>query len=119
LSGLPTSPILPAEGVAHATSGVGLEVYAHARRGVGEAEQAARDFESVLLHRLLEEMRRTIPESGLLETAISDQVQGLFWFYLAQEIARQGGLGLWKDLAQQLAPAGQGPSAAPHLELKA
>ena len=64
-------------------------------------------------------MRRTIPDSGLLETGISDQVQGLFWFYLAQEIARQGGVGLWKDLARQMHLDGRDPAAAPRLELKA
>ncbi len=69
------------------------------------AENAARDFESVLLYRLLEEMRRTIPDSGLLETAQSKQMQGLFWFYLAEEVARRGGLGLWRQIHAGLGPA--------------
>ncbi len=66
------------------------------------AEQTAKDFESILLYKLLNEMKATIPESGLLESPITKQVQDLFWYYLAQDISRQGGLGLWKDLHRQL-----------------
>jgi len=69
----------------------------------GDAERAAKDFESVLLHRVLEEMRRSIGDSGLLESGISEQVQGLFWMYLAEELGRSGGLGLWKNLMGQFA----------------
>ena len=66
------------------------------------AEKAAKDFEAILLHRLMEEMRRTIPKSGLLDTAVSNQIDGLFWFYLAQEVADKGGIGLWQDLARRM-----------------
>jgi Rod binding domain-containing protein len=86
--------------------------FAPGAAGRRAAERAAKDFESVLLHRLLEEMRRTIPESGLLESGISDQVQGLFYFYLSQEVANQGGLGVWKELYRQMAPQG-GPAQEP------
>jgi Rod binding domain-containing protein len=73
-----------------------------AQSGQGaEIEKAARDFESVLLHRLFEEMRRTIPESGLLESRVNEQVQGMFWMYMAQEVAAKGGIGLAKELARQ------------------
>jgi len=65
--------------------------------------RAARDFESVLLHKLLEEMKRTIPDSGLLGGAAAKQIEGLFWYHLAQDVANKGGLGLWKDLYRQFA----------------
>ena len=65
-------------------------------------EQAAKDFEAVLLNKLLEEMDRTIDRSGLLDSGASRQVQSLFWHYLSQEVADQGGLGLWKQLHRQL-----------------
>jgi len=76
-------------------------------------EKVARDFESVLLQKLLDEMRRTIPESGLLESATSDQVQGLFWHYLAEDAAEKGGLGLAKELMDQFqwTPGGAAPAA--------
>ncbi len=74
--------------------------------------EAARDFEAVLLHRLMESMRRTVPDSGLLSSPATRQMESLFWYYLSQEVARKGGIGLWKDLAQTLDPAG-GESPAP------
>ena len=55
----------------------------------------------------MEEMRRTIPKSGLLETGISRQIDGLFWFYLAQEVAQKGGIGLWNDLSRRTGLVGQ------------
>jgi Rod binding domain-containing protein len=79
------------------------------RQGDRRLAETAQQFESVLLHRLMEEMRRTIPESGLLEGGLSDQVQGLFWFYLAQDAAEKGGLGIGREMARQL--AGRTPRA--------
>ena len=65
-------------------------------------EQAAHDFESVLLHKVLEEMQRTVPQSGLLDDSMSEQVQGLFTYHLAQDLASKGGLGLWKQIQRQM-----------------
>ena len=80
------------------------------------AEQAARDFESVLLLRLMEEMRRTVPDSGLLSTGAGRQIEDIFWYYLAQDVAEGGGLGLWQQLLRQgIAGAGAG-GAAPAAE---
>jgi Rod binding domain-containing protein len=58
----------------------------------------ARDFESVLLTKLLDEMKNTIGNGLGEEEAGSEQVKGLFWFCLAQDMSEKGGLGLWKDL---------------------
>lgn len=69
-----------------------------AAAGAGDMEKAAKDFESVLLHKLMEEMSRTIPESGLVNSGISKQIQGIFWSFLAEEVADNGGLGLWRDI---------------------
>lgn len=73
-----------------------------AGRGQVSETKAAKDFESVLLHKLLEEMKRTIPDSGLLSSGTTRQVQDLFWFHLAEELAEGGGLGLHKQLQQSL-----------------
>ena len=43
-------------------------------------------------------MKETVGKWGLEEDAASEQVQGLFWLYLAKDISDNGGLGLWKDL---------------------
>ncbi len=65
-------------------------------------EQVAHDFESVLLTRLFDQVQQSMGKWDLEEDGTSQQVQGLFWFYLAREVADQGGVGLWKDVYQQL-----------------
>ena len=71
------------------------------RRADRALQQAAKDFESVLLDKLLNEMKNTIPDSGLTGDGVTKQIQGIFWSYLARDIADKGGLGLWKELYQQ------------------
>ena len=109
----PTTPILP-----HGGLGALLRPGAagpEGRRAARSAEKAAKDFESVLLHKVLEEMKRTIPESGLLGDGVSRQVRDLFWLYLAQDLADKGGLGVWKQLYRQMGQAGAA-GAAPAAE---
>jgi Rod binding domain-containing protein len=71
--------------------------------------QAAKDFESLLVHELLKEMKQTIPDSGS-EDSGNEQVQGMFWSFLSQEVANQGGLGLWKSLYRQMQGHLQAPT---------
>ena len=77
--------------------------------GLSEAKkkQAAKDFESVLLTRLLDVMKDTIGDWGFDEDGASEQVQGLFWLYLARDIANQGGFGLWRDIYRSLSDTDQ------------
>lgn len=65
-------------------------------------EQAAKDFESVLLSKLLDEMKNSIGNWGFEENAASKQIEGIFWLYLARHLSDSGGLGLWKDIYQTL-----------------
>jgi len=65
-------------------------------------QQVAHDFESVLLTRLFDQVQQSMGSWSLEEDGTSQQVQGLFWFYLAREVADQGGVGLWKDIYRQL-----------------
>ena len=67
-----------------------------------ELERAAKDFESLFVHRLLEEMKTSIGGEGLLDDSAGEQVQGMFNFYLAQDIGSKGGFGLWKEIARQM-----------------
>jgi Rod binding domain-containing protein len=91
-----------------------------AQRGQGAAvDKAASDFESVLLHRLFEEMRRTIPESGLLESNGNEQIQGMFWMYMAQDVAAKGGIGLAKELARQFRQMTHEPTQTPAPKIEA
>jgi Rod binding domain-containing protein len=63
-----------------------------------KTEQAAKDFESVFLTKVLDEMKNTIGNGLGEEEAGSEQIKGLFWFCLARDMADKGGFGLWKDL---------------------
>jgi len=69
--------------------------------------QIAKDFESILLHKLLDEMKNTIGDWGFEEDEPSRQVQGIFWLCLARDIANNGGFGLWKDIYQLLTDSDQ------------
>jgi Rod binding domain-containing protein len=65
-------------------------------------QQVAKDFESVLLNRLFDQVQQTISSLNPEEDGTSQQVQGLFWLYLARDAADKGGFGLWKDIYQHL-----------------
>jgi len=60
--------------------------------------QVAKDFESVLLNKLLDGMSNTIGQWGFEQDGTSKQIQSIFWLYLARDIANNGGFGLWKDI---------------------
>jgi len=63
-----------------------------------KTEKAAKDFESVLLTKVLEGMENTVSQFSTEEEAGSEQIKGLFTLFLARDMADKGGLGLWKDL---------------------
>ena len=70
-------------------------------------KQAAKDFESVLLTKLLDEMKKSIVDWGSEKDGASKQIHGIFWLYLGRDIANNGGLGLWKDIYKYLSNAEQ------------
>jgi len=111
----PSNPILPADALGAAAP---LQRIIQVGADAAKTEKVAKDFEAILLHRMMDQMRRTIPQSGLLDTAVSRQMEGLFWFYLAQEMAEKGGIGLWKDLARSMGLAAPttpvGPGSGPN-----
>ncbi|MEK7995928.1 MAG: hypothetical protein AAB403_19180 [Planctomycetota bacterium] len=78
--------------------------------------QIARDFESVLLTRLMDQMKDTIGDWGFEKDGSSSQVQGIFWLYLAQDVANNGGMGLWKDIYQFMAGSHQANAAEKSLD---
>jgi Rod binding domain-containing protein len=73
----------------------------------GGLAEAAKGFESILVHRLVQSMKSSIPDSGLLSGGISRQIQDMFWFFLADEVGKKGTFGLWKQLCEQF---GQNPT---------
>jgi hypothetical protein len=61
-------------------------------------EKISKDFESVLLTKVLDEMKNTISNGFGEEEVGGEQIKGLFYLYLARDMGEKGGLGLWKDL---------------------
>ena len=77
-------------------------------------EKIAKDFESVLVYRLLMEMNNTIGQWGMEKEQTSEQVQSLFSLCLSDHISKSGGIGLWKDIKKTLdetADKDSGPKA--------
>jgi len=108
LSGL----LLPGGGMAALQRLAGAPGRADGPQGL---QRAAKEFESILLQKVMEEMRGTVIDSGLLEDSTSKQFEGMFWDFLAQNVAEQGGLGLWKELYQQWSrqlPGADGPTSS-------
>ena len=75
-------------------------------------KQFARDFESVFIHKLLDEMKKTIGDWGDEKDGASEQIDGIFWLYLARDIANSGGFGMWKNIYKSLTDSEQ-KNAAP------
>jgi Rod binding domain-containing protein len=75
--------------------------------GIGSIEderkkKIAKDFEGVLLNKVMDEMQNSVPESGLFEDETSKQTQSLFSMYMAQDVAAKGGMGFWKQIYAQM-----------------
>ena len=79
-------------------------------------KQIAKDFESVLLGRMLDQMKNSIGDWGFEKDGASDQVQGIFWMFLARDTANNGGIGLWKDIYQFLVNADKANAAGNSLD---
>jgi Rod binding domain-containing protein len=79
-------------------------------------KQAAKDFESVLINKLLDAMQSTIGQLGLEQDAASGQIQGIFSLYLSRHIANNGGFGLWKDIYQFITNAANTSTTAQSLD---
>ena len=67
-----------------------------------EKKQFAKDFESVFINKLLDEMKNTIGDWGDEKDGVSKQIDGIFWLHLARDLADNGGFGMWKDIYQFL-----------------
>ena len=65
-------------------------------------EEVAKSFESILLGKLLDEMKSSIGNWGFEKSPASEQIQGIFWLYLSSHLADNGGLGIWKDIYKTL-----------------
>jgi len=79
-----------------------------------QKKQLARDFESVLLTKMFDQVRESIGQWSFDEDegdGASQQVQGLFWLYLAQDVADKGGIGMWREIYQHFGDIERPPTA--------
>ena len=60
--------------------------------------QAAKDFESVLIDKLLDQVKQTAGQMGLDEDTGGRTIRDMFWLYLGRHISSSGGFGMWKDI---------------------
>ncbi len=65
-----------------------------------QTKEVAKEFEAILLNKLMEKMNSTVGDVGGDKKAASKQIDGLFSFYLSRHLAKNGGLGIWKDVYQ-------------------
>ena len=70
-----------------------------------QKKQIAKDFESILLNKVLDEMQNTIGDWGFEKDGPFRQVQGIFYMFLGRDIANNGGIGLWKNIYEFLTSA--------------
>jgi len=60
--------------------------------------ELAKNFEALLLTKLFDQVKESLSQSSFDDDPASDQVHGLFWSYLAQDVSDKGGFGLWQDI---------------------
>jgi len=62
----------------------------------------AKDFESLLINKLMDTMTKTVGDWGFEKDGSSQQIQGIFSMYLSKDLGANGGLGLWKEIYNSL-----------------
>jgi len=74
-----------------------------ASQGVKTAEQAAQDFEALLLNQMLSEMWQTVPKEGVLEGGRAEKMYyDMFHENVANSIAESGGIGIKEELLEDM-----------------
>jgi Rod binding domain-containing protein len=81
-----------------------------------QKKQFSKDFESVFLERLFGEMKKTVVDWNDEKDGSSEQVDGLFWMYMARDLGDKGGVGLWKDIYKSLTNSEQKDTAQEPLD---
>lgn len=75
---------------------------ASASKAGNDLRSTTQEFESLLVYKMLEAMRRTVQKSGLLKSFSMDMYQSMMDQEMANEVAKKGSIGLGKMLYEQL-----------------
>ena len=67
-----------------------------------DIEKVSRDFESIFLNKLLSSMRKTVPESGLLDSFATDMFQSMMDEEMSKEMAKNKGMGMGEMIYNDL-----------------
>ena len=73
-------------------------------------KEIAKEFEGMFVRQLMNKMKDTIPEDEE-EDSSTKQIKGLFWSFLGDEVAKQGGFGLWESIYESMPKGGAGQPA--------
>jgi Rod binding domain-containing protein len=71
-----------------------------------QKKKLAKEFESLLVGRILEEMNNTIGDWGMEKEQAFGQVKGIFNTFLAKHVGDNGGFGLWEEIYESLVRMG-------------
>ncbi|MDO3378050.1 rod-binding protein [Geoalkalibacter halelectricus] len=73
------------------------------RKDPEKLRAACQDFEALFVHAMFKEMRKTIPQDGLLPRGMAeDSFQEMMDWELARQTSRSGSLGIAEALYRQL-----------------
>jgi hypothetical protein len=72
-----------------------------------EIEKVAKDFEGIFVRQIMDVMRKTVDESGLSGDAAGKQIRDMYWMFLGDQVAPTGSLGMWKQIAADIAESQQ------------
>jgi len=70
-------------------------------------KQVATEFEGIFLRQMLERMKDTIDEfeaDDEEQDSSGEQIKGMFWSFLGDAIAREGGFGFWQHIYEEMPP---------------
>ena len=75
-------------------------------RTAEQLRSTAQQFETIFLHQILKQMKESVDYGSFDEEDKSgEQIQSLYWSFMADNIGSQGGLGFWKTIYNDLATA--------------
>ncbi len=104
---LPVESLMPSASLPSLTAAERLGTRRESAGQIREPEEAAKQFEGILLQQIFKQMKETTEalkadeEDEGEEAAFGEQIQSLFWMFLGEQITREGGIGYWKEMVRQ------------------